>query len=163
MAVGDANIVITNSFSNLQYNIKSQFGFHLVGQSLLGEKLKQREVVSYIEKEGEETAPALIDTTTGKNPKEAFDYELEFIYFNKTTEDFEAKINAFKDFLSAGTRADVLQIRNEYTNNKIMGYYKSLSVTSYDRHKYMNTKDFQEFKVVFRVPKPYMCNFNGTN
>ena len=75
----------------------------------------------------------------------------------------EAKINAFIGFLSAGTRADVLQIRNEYTNNKIMGYYKSLSVTAYDRHKYINTKDFQEFKVVFRVPKPYMCNFNGTN
>ena len=163
MAVGDANMEITNTFSNLQYNIKSQFGFHLVGQSLLEDKPKQREVISYIEKDGEETAPALFDTTTNKNPREAFDYELEFIYFNKTTEDFEAKINAFKDFLTAGTRPDVLQIRNEYTNNKILGYYKGLSVTAYDRRKYINTKDFQEFKVVFRVPKPNKCNFNGTN
>ena len=113
MAVGDANIIITNSFSNLQYNIKSQFGFHLVGQSLLEEKLKQREVVSYIEKEGEETAPALIDITTNKNPKEAFDYELEFIYFNKTTEDFEAKINAFKDFLSAKARRSLFDMHRD--------------------------------------------------
>ena len=163
MAVGDANLVITNSFSNLQYNIKEQFGFHLVGQSLMQVKPKQREVISYIEKDGEETAPALIDTLTNKKPNEAFDYELEFIYFNKTNYDFEAKISAFEAFLSAGTRADVLQIRNQYTNNKIVGYYKGFSVTSYDRKKFIGTKDYQEFKVVFRVPKPYSCNFNGTN
>ena len=69
MAVGDANLVITNSFSNLQYNIKEQFGFHLVGQSLMQVKPKQREVISYIEKDGEETAPALIDTLTNKKTK----------------------------------------------------------------------------------------------
>ena len=178
MATGDANVTIDNGFlyrinptsgvyqkdtSGGAFSPKL-LGFHLVGQSMINDKPKQRETISYIERDGEETAPALIDNN--KFPREPFDYELEFIYFSKGAFDFESKLEFLKNTLTSGstdTFRDSLQIRNEYTNTKILGYYKGISVSTYDRKKYIGTKDYQEFKVVFRVPKPNMCNFNGTN
>lgn len=177
MAIGDPNVIIDNGLMyNTDFNVSvggvtfnpKALGFHLLSQSMLEDNPKQRETISYIERDGEETAPALIDSVTNKYPKEAFDYVLEFAYFNKTDYDFEAKLSILKRILNEGgvppsATRDTLQIRNEYTNTKIIGYYKGISITTYERKIYDNTKDYQEIKVTFRVPKPNSCNFNGLN
>lgn len=168
MAAGDVNLIIGNGLE--QYNIKDRFMFHLVGQTILNDKPKQRETIAYIEKDGEYTAPPIIDggmissnsinDWRNKQPSEPFDYTLDFIYFNKTNYDFERRITDFIKFLNANPNSNLI-IQNEYTNNKIIGYYKGYQVNSYDRKKYNNTKDYIEFKVTFRVPKPSFCNFKS--
>ena len=97
MAIGDAKVTITNGLSyNSNWVIDTQglitsinpkdLGFHLVGQSVINHTQKQRETVSYIEKDGEDVAPMIngLDINVSneiKFPREAFDYELNFIYF----------------------------------------------------------------------------------
>lgn len=189
MAIGDAKVTITNGLSyNSNWVIDTQglitsinpkdLGFHLVGQSVINHTQKQRETVSYIEKDGEDVAPMIngLDINVSneiKFPREAFDYELNFIYFKKNNQsqavnyDFESKINLLMRLLSeggvttGGATKDTLQIRNEYSNTKLIGYFKDIKINEYSRKKYVFPREYVDVSVIFRIPKPNKCNFKG--
>ena len=52
---------------------------------------------------------------------------------------------------------------NTYKGQKMIGYYKSLEMTTDDRQKYDNIKDFKTFKVTFRIDKPNKCEYDLNN
>ena len=148
-ATGDPRVLIDDGISAV--DLQNEFGFLLANQTnIFDAPAKQREIITYAEADGEETSKPL------NNKKEAFDYELEFIYYNEVGFDFNERIQAFKLFVAD---KDNLQIRNTYTNTKMLGYYKDLQISTFERKIYDSRGDFQTFKVIFRVPKPSSCNF----
>lgn len=189
MAIGDTKVTIINGLTyNSNWVIDTQgpiasinpkdLGFHLVGQSVINHTQKQRETISYIEKDGEDVAPMIngLDINVSneiKFPREAFDYELNFIYFKKNNQsevinyDFESKINLLMRLLSEGgvddrqATKDTLRIRNEYSNTKLIGYFKDIKINEYSRKKYVFPREYIDVSVVFRIPKPNKCNFKG--
>ena len=154
------DLIISNGTS--QYNIKDEFRLHLVGQDHpFGGTPKRRESVAYAERDGVEVMDALgTGTSQSPVPREAFEYKLEFVYFDNVNYSFDTMMKDFESFLLQNPSPTGIQIYNYYDNSLILGHLKDLSIKSYERGHKRGVKDYQEIVATFFVPKPNLCNFS---
>lgn len=151
-------------------SLKNKYGFELIGQTNIQcAKPKEREVLSYIERDGEEIGTIAIDPANLMTVKEAFDYYVEFMVFSNslTSEDIDdmdipTRISKFTNMFDTFANNRFI-LWNTYKGQKMIGYYKSLEMTTDDRQKYDNIKDFKTFKVTFRIDKPNQCVYDLNN
>lgn len=132
------------------------YGLHLLSQSdIYFPTPKQRELVSYIELDGEEVGAVSVDN--GKLAYEPFEYWIEFAYFGDT---FFNKNNFFFNAIEECFGKEIpLWLINTYTGLKLKCYYAKTEINTHERNKYFGLKDFVSMKVYFRIPKPNECNF----
>ena len=167
----ESDVFIINEDKVISFRLS---GLHLISQdSILNTKRKQRESLSYVELDGEQTGNINYNY-------EPFDYSLEFMMFSDnidTLEDTEKGLNISNrisqmltggktyqeiDFNGLENKKEV-HIYNFFSGQKIIGYYKSIEETNNGRLQYDNIKDYKTYKITFRVIKPQDCEFYLNN
>lgn len=163
-AKGQADVLFRKKENTIaNYHSMRVMGFHLIDQDkIFLPQPKAREVVKYIELDGEETGEFSIER--GRITREAFDYTLTFAVFDKSeyktdSESYLRTNDKLDNVLSLIEAEDMLFLANTYTGMFFECYYKGVNIKEEKRTQY-NIKDYLELSLTFRVPKSNNCFFN---
>ena len=142
------------------FSMVRDYGFYPISQSnIYGGQPKARESVAYIELDGEEIGEYM------NNTYEPFDYEVEFMAFTDNMgkdnliyaeKIINTRIGTLNEFLANNGQ---IILYNTFNGQRIVGYYKGYEITTDERQKWQNIKDFKSFKLQFRINKPNLCKF----
>lgn len=151
LKIGDGNIVDTQTY-----------GFvYLDSDKRVGSPVKEYDVTTYPEEEGEHIIPKIVDAP--------FDYKVKFFVQATSLADANALITAFNNLLYTQTSgSDVktfkqVEFYNDYKRHKIVGYPQPISeATDFWRDRRNQLNDIAVVEWTIRVTKPSLCDFSLT-
>lgn len=130
---------------------------YVSADSTLASPVKDFEVTSYPEEEGEHIIPKTVDAP--------FDYKVKFFIQTSSLENANAKVAAFNAELCTVTDGvkefKKVEFYNLYKGVKIVGYPKPISdAETFWRDSLGNALDAVVVEWTIRVTKPSECDFN---
>ena len=149
--IGDGNVVDTTTYGLV----------YLDSDKRIGAPLKEYDVTTYPEEEGEHFIPKTVDAP--------FDYKVKFFIQADSLQNANAKIKAFNDMLfSQESGSDVktfkqVEFYNDYKRHKIVGYPQPMAeATEFWQDRKNQINDVVVVEWTIRVTKPSLCDFNLT-
>lgn len=163
-AKGQADVLLKNKNISNWISFRKR-GFYLLDQTnVYFPVLKPREVIDYIELDGEELGTITKDINGIPQAYQAYDYSLEFLF---ETDVLSQPVGAGKmgfagilrNIMTDIERVDELEIINTFTGIKLFCTYSNVEIKEQNRDKYGNLKDIIFIRFKFRVAKPSKCNY----